>query len=399
MSAVLPGPAQQAYNSVFDVERLLANLAAAHPRVARLVQLPETTAQPPMMPADPPHPQQPLRSHALHISTDFGAGRDAILLTGGVHGAEWGSCEILLGLARDLLDANEQQSGLAYEGRAHHRGVPAASAVFTAQALQQLLAERDVLVFPLVNPDGRHYSQTSAGTSEVDWRKNRRPIVVNGRQAGIGVDVNRNFDFAYGLQLYAAPPDASKTPTDKVYQGPGPESEAETRNVVWLLDTFPVGWFVDVHSPGLSMCYPWNHDDSQSGDSTMNFRTAPPGSFGVPGAPTPSTPNYREFLAINDRDRMVQLAERFVKVASLVAGRTYDARPAYFHTPLPATSHDYAYSRHLALPPRGHKVLAFLCEWGNMHAHPPWAEMQQILPEVVAGLLAFCIETTTPQPP
>lgn len=377
------------YTNVFQVEDGVANLAAAYPELARLIALPQATAQPPTTGAAPP---VPLRSHALHLSTDFDAGRDAILLTGGVHGAEWGSCEILLGLARDLLDACRQRRGLAYEGR----GAPAAGATYTAAELQQLLSERDLVVFPLVNPDGRHYSQTSAGTSEVDWRKNRRPIVDRDGQEGIGVDINRNFDFAFDLGLYApgSPPDASTTPTDKVYQGPEVESEAETQNVVWLLDEFPVGWHVDVHSPGLSMCYPWNHDESQSVDPTMNFRTASPGSFGMAGAPSPSTPDYREFIAPNDLARMVQLAGRFAKVASTVSGQPYDARPAFFTTPLPGTSHDYAYSRHLANPPRGHKVLAFLCEWGDMQAHPPWAQMKQILPEVVAGLIAFCIETT-----
>lgn len=379
------------YYSVDQVEAYVANLAAQHPAVAEVVQLSNVT-----------HGQR--KCTALRISTALQAvpKRETILLVGGVHGAEWGSCEILLGLARDLLDALIAGGGLAYGQRPDAAGNPSGGLVIKALELQTLLAQRDLLIFPLVNPDGRHYSQTAATPLEVDWRKNRRPIVARGATVGIGVDINRNFDFAYDLGLYApgAAPAASKVPTDVFYQGDKPGSEAETLNVIELLDQYPVGWFVDLHSPGLSMCFAWNHDNAQTTDSTVNFRNPGQGQYGLPGDPRPGQPNYQEFLAAGDLKRMQQLADRFKAVATAVSGgnNPYDSRSAYWNTAYPGTSHDYAYSRHLANPPKGNKVLGFICEWGDQHAHPPWAEMKALMPEVIAGLLAFCIETTKPAP-
>lgn len=379
------------YYSVDQVNDYVSNLAVKYSSMAEVVPL-----------SDPTHGGR--KCKALRISTALNTNprRETILLIGGVHGAEWGSCEILLRLARDLLEALKAPGGLGYGGQVDRNGNQIGGIVFGAQELQLLFTRRDILIFPLVNPDGRHYSQTAATPIEVDWRKNRRPIVVNGVQAGIGVDINRNFDFVFDLTLYAptAAPAASKLPTSLHYQGDKPESEAETRNVVELLDKHPVGWFVDLHSPGLSMCFAWNHDNAQTTQQAMNFRDPQRhGEYGLPGDPTPGQANYQEFLAAGDLKRMTQLAGRFKQVATLVSGGSpYDSRSAYWNTAYPGTSHDYAYSRHLTNPPRGNKALGFICEWGDMHAHPPWAAMQALLPEVIAGLIAFCIETTLPPP-
>ena len=68
------------------------------------------------------------------------------------------------------------------------------------------------------------------------WRKNRNPNVncscsseiVDGYN-GIGVDLNRNFDFNWGADEHQEY--ASDKPCDEMYHGPHPFSEAETVNI------------------------------------------------------------------------------------------------------------------------------------------------------------------------
>ena len=61
------------------------------------------------------------------------------------------------------------------------------------------------------------------------------------------------------------------------------------------------------------------------------------------------------------------------------------------------TSDDYAFSRHFADATRS-KVYGFTIEWGRdsnpTPFHPPYSEMKQIITEVTAGLLEFCIQAS-----
>ena len=63
--------------------------------------------------------------------------------------------------------------------------------------------------------------------------------------------------------------------------------------------------------------------------------------------------------------------------------------------PTTASSDDYAYSRHLVDPKKG-KILAYTMEWGRSRAttpfHPPYREMRQVMREVTAGLIEFCLK-------
>ncbi|XP_063831078.1 uncharacterized protein LOC135080360 [Ostrinia nubilalis] len=118
--------------------------------------------------------------------------REKVIIEGGVHGNEWVSTEFVTYLARELIYCNATKNA-----RIHH------------------LAERyQWFLIPVVNPDGYDYSQ------KVDrlWRKNRRSL-----GGGVGVDLNRNFDYSFGK--HAASPD----PKDEQYCGPTPFSEPESK--------------------------------------------------------------------------------------------------------------------------------------------------------------------------
>jgi hypothetical protein len=157
------------YLNVAEVETAAANLAAAYPSLCQLIALPNTTFG-------------GRTCHALRLGGGAPGSRDCVMVIGGVHAREWGSCEIAINFASDLLEAYANNTSLAYGGKS-----------FTAAQIQSLLNGLHLLVFPLVNPDGRDFSQTTVAL----WRRNRNPANSGGNPSCIGVDVNRNFDFLF----------------------------------------------------------------------------------------------------------------------------------------------------------------------------------------------------------
>ncbi|MGW2994383.1 M14 family metallopeptidase [Streptomyces sp. NPDC001193] len=351
------------YLNTNEVESGVTSLAAAFPK-ADLIRLPEPTFE-------------GRTCHALRIGTRRSAPKPAVVLIGGAHAREWGSCEILVNLAADLLHAHAGGTGLAYGGTS-----------FTSAQVRTIMEELDVVVFPLVNPDGRHYSQT------VDpmWRRNRNPARSGGDPAAVGVDLNRNYDhlFDYRTAFHPlAPVRVSDDPADpdQVYQGPEPFSEVETRNVRWLLDRFiRTRWFVDVHSYTQKMLYVWGDDQNQSVDPARNFRN--PLFDGKRGLKDGLL--YAEFVDEGDADDSAVLAERFCEALKGVRGTEYTPEPAFDLYPTCGTSDDYTYARHILSGREEEKTLAFTIEWGTAF-HPPWAEMKKIVLDVDAGLVQFCL--------
>jgi len=357
------------YYNVIEIDTALLNLAAAFPAQAQAIDLPYLTAE-------------GRRCRALHLSTAPGAKRDAVMIIGGVHADEWGSCEIVLNLASDLLKAYSAPSGLAYG--------PGGSKVYGSQQVHDLLDQRDLVLLPLVNPDGRQYCQDPT-IGDDQWRKNRNPANSGGQADRIGVDINRNFDFVFDLANFepTAPVSGSADPSNGHYQGPWANSEAETGNVVYLLDRFAsTTWFVDLHSSGGVMHYAWHHDEWQDDRAEMNFRTRRVQHL----MGTLGSNNYREFLATDDRVEMQRLAGRFTSDLADVRGTQYRTDSGIAWGPYPGTSHDYAYSRHLSDSSK-RKVLGFTCEWGSIFHHPDWSDMEEIIEEVSAGLVGFCLAT------
>ncbi|MGH7965873.1 MAG: M14 family zinc carboxypeptidase, partial [Candidatus Binatia bacterium] len=254
------------YLNVDEVETLLSNLAATFPSLCQLIELPNRTFE-------------GRSCHAVRLRNGPADNRPAIAFTGGMHASEWGSCEILYNVAADLLGAFTENKGLQYGG-----------ATFLDSDIQKILNRLDVLIFPLVNPDGRHHSQIHYADPDGMWRKNRNPANSGGRAECIGIDINRNFDFLFDFTNTFSPLSkikdyVSSDPCDYlVYHGPTPFSEPETKNVRFLFDSNPaIRWFIDVHSYSEDILFSWSDDDSQSGDPTMNFRNpAFNGKRGVP---------------------------------------------------------------------------------------------------------------------
>ena len=325
----------------------------------------------------------------IHAGQDARAG---VYLLGGVHAREWGSPDILINFVQLLTDAYRTGTGITQGG-----------ASVSADEVQRIVTTLDVVVFPQANPDGRHHSMTL----DPMWRKNRRPADAGqppcpgGGGNGPGVDLNRNYDFLWDFPTAFSPqaPVATSTdPCEEIYCGPGSVSEPETANVTWLLDQHPsVTHFIDVHSFGELILYNWGDDDDQTTDPSMNFHNPDyDGERGIPDSSPGGDPHkYREYLPAADLGEAISLGTVMRDAIRSAHGRQYRVTSAVGLYPTSGTSDDWAYSRSFLDTSMG-KVLGFTIEWGPQRAsipksfHPDYSDMEPIIEEITAALLAFC---------
>lgn len=356
-----------------DVEQVEAALAAAtsapNDAFTKLIKLPHTT-------------WEKRTCHALKIGKGSGAKRPGIYFLGGVHAREWGSPDILIHFVQLLSNAYTT-----------HTPIKIGSKTFSAADLKHVIETKDLFVFPQANPDGRHYSMTS----ESMWRKNRRPAPAgHTKPQCCGVDINRNYNFLWNFPQYFDPESPITNSTDpcdyEVYIGPSAESEPETKNAVWMFDTYPnIRYFVDLHSYSEDILYNWGDDEDQSTHPDMNFQN--PAYDGKRGIANDKA--YREYIESADKKIAVHLANQMRDAIKASRGRVYKTEQSMSLYPTAGTSDDYAFSRHI-IDAKKAKVFSYTIEWGSPDNptpfHPAYAEMKQIIDEVTSGLLAFCIE-------
>jgi murein tripeptide amidase MpaA len=370
-AAVSSVAASNHYLNVDDVETSLAAAAAA-PNTAftKLIALPNKT-------------WEGRDCHAIKIANGNQPGRPGVFLLGGIHAREWGSSDILINFVEQLCNAFRTNTGITLGG-----------INFTAAQVQQIVNQKDIYVFPQANPDGRRHSMTAAA----DWRKNRRPAPAGSSSPDcVGVDLNRNYDFLWNYTTHFAhnaPVRNSTNPCDpEIYIGPAPGSEPETKNVVWLLDNFSnIQFFIDIHSYAEDILYSWGDDDDQTTKQQMNFQNAAfDGKRGIANDTA-----YKEFIPSADKTAAVKLAKQMRTAIQAVRGRDYTVMQSMSLYPTAGTSDDYAYSRHLADPSKP-KILSYTIEWGSPNNptpfHPPYPEMKQIIQEITAALLQFCLRS------
>jgi murein tripeptide amidase MpaA len=352
------------YLNVTEVESALAVAAAApNNAIAKLITLPHQT-------------WENRTCHALKIAHGGGAGRTGVYFLGGIHSREWGSCDILIALIEALESAYLNKKGINLGGKS-----------FSAAQIKSIVNRLDLFVFPQANPDGRNWSMTQ----EAMWRKNRRPAPAGDADSTcVGVDLNRNFDFLWNYPKYfdpTAPIQNSTDPCDHdVYIGPGAFSEPETQNVKWILDQNPnIRFFVDLHSYSELLMYSWGDAVDQASSPSMNFLNPTfDGKRGLKG-----TGKYKEYLPGADKRISVDLAKRMQSAIQAVRGTKYAVEQDFSLYPTAGCSDDYATSRHYADHSLG-KIYGFTIEWGK-EFQPPYTEMQNIMQEISAALVDFCL--------
>lgn len=356
--------------NVVEIESALVALASAYPTLAELITLPYFTAE-------------GRQSHAIRIGSRH-CYRRTVLIISGTHAREWGGPDICINFVTDLLEAWAGGTGLSYGGTS-----------FSAAQMQSILDGVDLIVFPDINPDGRHHSQTSYSM----WRKNRNPASSGGQANRIGVDINRNYDFLWNFPVafhpsaQAAGTLASTDPGSDLFHGTGPFSEAETKNVRWLFQQFPkISRFIDIHSYGGDILHPWGDDENQTSTPGMNFMNAAwNGQRGLQGD------LYREFIAMSDLAGLQGVGNTMNSAISGVRGHSYTVvqsffLPGWITYPTSGASDDWAFSRHYADPTRPN-VLGYVIEFNKTWTFfPTWTEMEKIILDVDAGLVAFCLD-------
>lgn len=347
------------YMNVSEVDSALRRLAEVYPERAHRVRLPYLT-------------HEGRRCWALRIG-ETRRRKQALLVTGCVHAREWGGADIGVYWLADLLEAATKGTGLRY-----------GDSRLSRDALASALDRLDVIVMPQVNPDGRDWSQRQ----DALWRGNRNPESVSA--GGYGVDLNRNHDFLWDFPT-CFHPDAdvatttSATHDSQTWRGPSPGSEPETRNLEHLFDSRPeIRWYVDLHSYGPTILYPWGDDEDQSVDPSQSFQNpAWNGKRGVGGDGA-----YREYIPSADRKLALQLGRAMANAIEGVRGQRYGVEPAYSLYPTSGAGDDWAYSRHF-VDTRRPRVLPFTLEFGRELFAPEWSVMRPVVLDVCAALTAL----------
>lgn len=350
-----------AYLNVREITAALDTFAVSHPDVTELITLPNRTSD-------------GRQCHALRIGPPDAGVRNAVVIIGGVHAREWIPPDALVNLAADLLEAHAEGTGLRYGGQR-----------FSAQEIRSIIEGLQLVLFPCVNPDGRHHSQTG----DPLWRKNRHRVSTSLDPRCVGVDLNRNFDALWDFRRHFAA-DAEVSASDdpchpQVYVGPAAASEAETQNVVSLLDRYSrARWFIDVHSYVPAIYHTWGFDENQTSDPSMNFLNA----F-FDGKRGSVDGSYREFIPRQDLETLQMLGKKMNDAVAAAGGTAYEFGQSFSLYPTSGASDDYAFSRHFTDSSKG-KILSFTVECGRSF-QPPWQEAEDVIRELCAGLIAFCL--------
>jgi hypothetical protein len=279
-------------------------------------------------------------------------------------------------------------------------------ASYSAEAIKSIVDLTDIVVFPLVNPEGYAFSRAfPEQTDQACWRKNRAPFPISDIHdydpSKIGVDINRNYDFLWDFRSKFSsntePPPASDDPRSDNYHGSGPFSEAESRNVQWLVDNFTnARYLVDIHSFDGSIIYPWGDDQSQTTSSSMSFKN----TFwdGLRGTKPfedcrydlPDE-GYREYIP------EARLADMRA-AATVIHDGIFRVRRQNYETgdgfcvlyPVSGSSKDWAFSREFVNPALG-KLSSFVIEFNKERDFfPEWDEMVHHIADIDSGLIALC---------
>jgi hypothetical protein len=127
-----------------------------------------------------------------------------------------------------------------------------------------LVDSREIFFVPMLNPDGHYYVQLNHdGPSYNWWRKNRRD---NG-DGSYGVDLNRNYSYAWGYDDIGSSP----IPSDWTYRGTAPFSEPETQALRDFANSRNFIIWLSYHSYGELLLYPWGYYAGYTADHELFY--------------------------------------------------------------------------------------------------------------------------------
>jgi Zinc carboxypeptidase len=359
------------YLTAATIESRLASLATTYPSLCTRLTFPNLT-----------HDRRQV-SYINSAMVPIGS-RPAVLITGGVHAREWVPPDAVLSFAEKLFRAYNTRRAISYpvfRDTADRINYKAFSIPWGD--VKKIVERLDLYIAPLVNPDGRVFSQSFL-PANVDWRKNRRPPTPPDTE--FGVDINRNFDIAWDFDLYYDATTANKinnsgfvsrsNTSSDTYHGPSSASEPEAKNVQWLVANQGIKFFLDVHSYGRTILYPWSIEDNQSREQLKNFtnptwNTRRDGVGGTYGEYFPNDlVNPRGLLLDQHKLLANRMKDSIVKTASadprFISRSTYKVEQSLllYPTPITGVADDYIFSRQFLTNPAS-TVFAYTLECGS----------------------------------
>lgn len=170
-----------------------------------------------------------------------------VLYCGGVHGREWITTLLMLYFAEDVLTACRKRRRMC------------------EMDMNKLLASRELVIIPALNPDGVEISINGADSpglsdylSDDLFRCCRsREFCRRWKANARGVDINRNFNAAWDDMRAIAMDSGICGPQAAGWTGEYPESEPETRAVVDLCQQLRFRHVVAFHAQGEEIY--WNY--------------------------------------------------------------------------------------------------------------------------------------------
>ncbi|MFW8600400.1 M14 family zinc carboxypeptidase [Desulfobacterota bacterium M19] len=121
-------------------------------------------------------------------------GKPTVIITGAIHGNEWATPEVCLGIAEYLLE-NKDNSAPATDdmGALINQEAPQAAAGIKPDTpivpritnVRNLLKTIQIIIIPVLNPDGYDFSHTAAGKKSyygAGWRPNRRNTALTDKK-------------------------------------------------------------------------------------------------------------------------------------------------------------------------------------------------------------------------
>jgi hypothetical protein len=162
---------------------------------------------------------------ALHITSPKGSQspKPATAWVGSTHPTETGNPELLMRWVRRTLEAYGTDADTT-----------------------ALLDGRSIDIVPIVNVDGHSVVEEGYRTGDHSMQSKRKNT-----HEPYGTDINRNYDFEW--EGVGSSPD----PTSSRYRGTHPASEPETQAIQGWLQRVRPSLFIDWHSPGKDILYPW----------------------------------------------------------------------------------------------------------------------------------------------
>jgi len=179
----------------------------------------------------------------IHIWGSGGKGsKPAVLFHGTVHAREWISTMTVEYMAWQLLTTYSSDA-----------------------TVKSLVDKFDFYIMPIVNPDGFLYTQTNDRL----WRKNRQTVSSS---SCYGRDINRNWPYKWEVSG-----GASTNPCSETYKGLAPSDAPENKGLVaqvnQLRDARGIRLYIDFHSYGQYILWPYGFDCSLRADNDAQHRS------------------------------------------------------------------------------------------------------------------------------